>query len=161
MQHVILSSVKMPFELIFSTVRSCFGLNPTDCSADTTFDMVSIEQTFHLAISFNICLAFKSCIPSTCYQIWCFFSSEQPLHTTNTLWCSYIPASEFFYLYPLRWAMSPRQPSLTTQTHSHSFCRETHTGAHIHKHTYIHTRCELRLRWRLEGFINSVSDHMN
>lgn len=148
MQHAMISPVKTPFDLVFNS-KKLFDSYRLFCWYHIWYGFNLTN--FHLTVRFNICLAFKSCIPSTCFQIWCYFSSEQLLHPTDTLWCSYIPGSLFFYLYPLRWAMSPRQPSLTTQTHRHSFSHQTHT----------YTRCELRLRWRLEGFINSVSDHMN
>lgn len=107
--------------------------NSLSAVCDTTFVQLWILQLIHLLSD----VMFSSC--------------EQPLHPSDTLWCFYIPGSLFFYLYPLRWAMSPRQPSLA----KHVDTCDTET------HFFTHTHTELGLGWRLEYFINSVSDHMN
>ena len=126
-------------------------------SSKFSFGSVSFRVQQHGTVHV---LSFESCSSSTCYQIWCCFSCEQPLQPSDTwLGCFYIPGSLFFYLYPLRWAMSPRQPSLTS--HVDTGDTETHSPPNTHTHTQTHTHQELRLRWRLECFINSVSDHMN
>lgn len=98
---------------------NCFSSNPPACLASATSDMVSMWQT-------KLCLALS---PFTCYRIYLmYFSCEQPLRPTDTLWCSYIPGSHFsiYTHWDEQWAPgSPHSPTCAhVDTHPNT---QTHT----------------------------------